>query len=85
MKTAVKWLEEELGRRQGIIDSEPEGLVKQTMYSNLYLDLFEKAKEMEREQMHNILMWYQSKSQEYRNDTLLVDAVNDYYETTFKK
>jgi len=50
-QTAVEWLEEELGRRQGIIDSEPEGIIKQTMYSNLYLDLFEQAKEMEKQQI----------------------------------
>ena len=48
-ETAVEWLENELAIRQSIIDSEPEGFVKQIMYANLYLNLFEKAKEMEKE------------------------------------
>jgi len=50
-QTAVQWLEKELGRRQGIIDSEPDGLVKDSMYANLYVDLFNRALQMEREQM----------------------------------
>jgi hypothetical protein len=50
-QTAVEWLENELARRQSIINSEPDGFVKQTMYANLYLDLFQQAKQMEKEQI----------------------------------
>lgn len=50
-QTSVEWIEYELGRRQGIIDSEPEGLVKQSMYANLYVDLFDQANEMEKQQI----------------------------------
>ena len=46
-KSAVEWIEYELGRRQGIIDSEPDGMVKESMYANLFLNLFSEAKEME--------------------------------------
>jgi hypothetical protein len=53
-QTAVEWLENELARRQSIIDSEPDGFVKQTMYANLYLGLFEQAKEMEKQQAESI-------------------------------
>ena len=48
-QTAVDWLKHELNRRQSIIDSEPDGLVKETMRDNLFVDLFEQAKAMEKE------------------------------------
>jgi hypothetical protein len=51
--TAVEYLKYELNRRQAIIDSEPIGIVKESMYANLYVDLFEQALEMEKEQIIN--------------------------------
>ena len=77
-QTAVEWLEEELGRRQEIIDSEPEGIVKQTMYSNLYLDLFEQAKEMEKNQIIKFADEYEEYSVN-TPDLKQVDTAEEYY------
>jgi hypothetical protein len=73
-QTAVEWLETQLRRRQSIIDSEPDGLVKQTMCDNLFLDVFNQAKAMEKDQIKNA---YQSDrfpcseedSEQYYNET----------------
>ena len=81
-QTAVEWLENELARRQSIIDSEPDGFVKQTMYANLYLDLFNQAKEMEKQQIidfANDLL-----AQNNVNYIAVPDLAEQYYNEQFK-
>jgi hypothetical protein len=78
MKTAVEWLECELGRRQSIIDSEPDGIVKKSMYANLYVDFFEQAKEMEKEQIIDAY------AQGFIESERMDKGAEQYYNETFK-
>jgi hypothetical protein len=79
---AVEWLENELARRQSIIDSEPDGFVKQTMYANLYLDLFNQAKEMEKQQ---IIDAYRRSTYQFEVDAKInCRTAEEYYNEIFK-
>jgi len=80
-QTAVEWLEHELGRRQGIIDSEPEGIVKQSMYANLYVDLFEKAKQIEKQQIIDARV--SSPMLNFSSKKDYIDEAEKYYKKTY--
>jgi hypothetical protein len=77
-QTAVEWLENELIRRQGIIDSEPNGTVKNLMYVNLYVDLFQQALKMEKQQIID--------ARETVPDSLgqFIGEAEQYYQETYK-
>jgi hypothetical protein len=75
--TAVEWLIGEIENRNGIIDSETDDLVRGSMISYGYGDLYEKAKEMEKQQIidaaESQCIWINSK-----------ERAENYYNKTFK-
>jgi len=79
-QTAVEWLENELIRRQGIIDSEPNGTVKNLMYVNLYVDLFQQALKMEKQQIIDAYIDASPKLED-----ITKESAEQYYQETFKK
>lgn len=54
--TAVEWLIAELERRLVIIETEPDGNVRETMINNFLIDA-DQAKAMERQQMIDFALW----------------------------
>jgi hypothetical protein len=71
--TAVDWLLTELARRVATINSEPNGIVRETMIDSLLIGT-EQAREMEREQMEdawdeNIVGHAWHTFQDYYNET----------------
>jgi len=92
-QTAIEWLEREIARRQAIIDSEPDGIVKQTMLDNLFIDLFDQAKQMEIVQIKNAM---EKQAEKYTTPYInedgqpaisfdIDDSFNDYFTETYGK
>ena len=85
-QTAVEWLETQLRRRQSIIDSEPDGLVKQTMCDNLFLDVFDQAKAMEKEQIMEAARkcHFEGVRQSAKTSEGYIEYGNQYYTKTYE-
>jgi len=77
-QTAVEWIISKLLQRILTIQSEPNGIVRETMLDNLLIDL-EQAKAMEKEQMIDAFMGYETYSSEN------LELAELYYNETYNQ